>query len=66
MGSGVDRVMYRLAGEQRWTTYEGPFRISGAGARTIEYRSSDVNGNVGPVESVTLSDLDDSGTREPA
>jgi hypothetical protein len=54
-GSGVDRIMYRLAGEQRWTTYEGPFRIAGPGARTVEYRASDLNGNVGPVGSVTVA-----------
>jgi hypothetical protein len=53
-GSGVDRVMYRLDGEQPWSTYDGPFRISGAGEETIEFRSSDHNGNTGPVEAVTF------------
>jgi hypothetical protein len=53
-GSGVDRIMYRLDGERRWVTYDGPFRVSGAGERTVEYRAVDVNGNTGPVESVTF------------
>jgi hypothetical protein len=53
-GSGVDRVMYRLDGENRWITYDGPFRISGTGERTIAYRAVDVNGNTGAVESVTF------------
>jgi hypothetical protein len=56
-GSGVDSVMYRLDGEQRWVRYRGPFRISGAGERTVEYRSIDANGNTGAVESVTFSGL---------
>jgi serine protease len=44
-GSGVDRIMYRLDGNPRWITYDGPFQIFRGGRHTIEYRSNDVNGN---------------------
>jgi hypothetical protein len=54
-GSGVDRIMYRLDGAQRWTTYDGPFRITGQGERTIEYRSNDVNDNTEQVKSFTFT-----------
>jgi hypothetical protein len=60
-GSGVDRIMYRLDGERQWTTYDGPFRISGAGERAVEYRAVDLNGNLGPVESVSFANLGQAG-----
>jgi hypothetical protein len=60
-GSGVAQVQYRLGSEQRWTTYDEPFPVPEAGEQTIEYRSIDVNGNTGPVESVTLVNPDGNG-----
>jgi hypothetical protein len=44
--SGVERSEYRLDGAQEWTTYTGPFPVSGDGEHTLEYRSVDRAGNV--------------------
>jgi hypothetical protein len=44
-GTGVDVTEYRLDGGA-WTTYTGAFQVTGDGERTLEYRSTDGNGNV--------------------
>ena len=52
-GSGVDRTEYRLDGGE-WTTYAGPFTVSGAGERVLEWRSIDVAGNLEATQSMTF------------
>jgi hexosaminidase len=52
-GSGVDRTEYRLdAGA--WTTYAGPFQVTGAGSHTLEFRSTDAAGNTETTKSVSF------------
>ena len=53
-GSGVDVTEYRFAGDEEWTTYTGPVTVDDAGRHTIEYRSTDQEGNTESIKSVTF------------
>ena len=44
-GSGVEATEYRVDGGA-WTGYTGAFSVSGLGAHRVDYRSSDVAGNL--------------------
>ena len=46
-------VEYRLDGGA-WTTYSAPVAVSAAGEHTVEYRATDVAGNVSAVRSVSF------------
>lgn len=46
-GSGVASTQYKLDGASAWTTYSGPFTVSGDGSHGLVYHSTD---NVGHVE----------------
>ncbi|MBI0584724.1 MAG: hypothetical protein ISF22_10950 [Methanomassiliicoccus sp.] len=52
--SGVDRIMYRLHGED-WTTYTGSIGIATNGTNTIEYYSVDRAGNGEDTKSYTFT-----------
>jgi len=52
-GSGVDSVEYSLDGGE-WTTYEDPVTVEDEGAHTLEYRATDVAGNVSEPGSVSF------------
>ena len=53
-GSGVDTTEYRFAGDEEWTAYSAPFTVSDPGRHTVEYRSTDADGNVESAKSVTF------------
>jgi hypothetical protein len=42
--SGLDYTEYSLGGGP-WTTYAGPFQVTGDGGHTLDYRSADYAGN---------------------
>ena len=44
-GSGVEATEYRIDGGA-WTTYAQPFEVAGDGRHTVDYRSTDRDGNV--------------------
>jgi hypothetical protein len=44
--SGIAGTWYRLDGSGNFSTYAGPFVVSGQGAHQIEYYSMDVAGNI--------------------
>jgi hypothetical protein len=50
--SGVSSTSYRLDGGP-WTPYIGPFQVVTFGPHTLEYRSTDVAGNVEATKSVS-------------
>lgn len=51
--AGVQRTEYRLdAGD--WTTYQGAFTVSAAGAHTVSYRAIDLVGNQEQVKTLTV------------
>ncbi|MGQ9586961.1 MAG: OmpL47-type beta-barrel domain-containing protein [Thermoplasmata archaeon] len=50
---GIDYTMYRVDGGM-WTTYAGPFAISGEGVHTLEFYSVDNAGNEEPVQSAEV------------
>jgi hypothetical protein len=52
--SDFDHSEYRIDGTQGWTTYVGPFQVSGDGTHTLEYRSVDKVGHVEAVRSLQL------------
>ncbi len=54
-GKGIGSIEYRLDGGS-WLTYGSPFTFVGVGK--IEYRATDVNGNVSAVGSETVSPVD--------
>ena len=45
-GSGVDFTEYRFAGTEEWTRYTGPITVDDEGRHTLQYRSTDKEGNV--------------------
>jgi hypothetical protein len=47
-GSGVDRIDFRLDGAEEWTRYAGAVALDNH-AHSIEFRASDLAGNVGQV-----------------
>ena len=67
-GSGVDTTEYRFAGDEEWTPYTAPFTVDDEGRHTIEYRSTDNEGNTESTKSVSLQDRrdrpDDDGAAE--
>ncbi|MGH8776289.1 MAG: ThuA domain-containing protein [Jiangellaceae bacterium] len=44
-GSGVDTIEYALDGGD-WTAYDGPFEVADEGSHTVQYRATDVAGNI--------------------
>jgi hypothetical protein len=52
-GAGIDFTEYRLDGGA-WTTYSGPFQVTGDGDHTLEYHSVDKAENVEAVKSLTF------------
>ena len=52
-GSGVDSTEYRIDGGD-WTDYTAPFVVSEVGEHTVEFRSTDVAGNVEETKSTTV------------
>jgi PKD repeat protein/type 1 glutamine amidotransferase len=53
-GSGVDVTEYRFAGTEQWTRYTAPFTVDDEGRHTIQYRSTDKEGNTESMKSVTF------------
>ncbi|HEX5620697.1 MAG TPA: PKD domain-containing protein [Solirubrobacteraceae bacterium] len=53
-GSGVDFTEYRFAPTETWTRYSGPITVDDEGRQTLQYRSTDKEGNVESTRSVTL------------
>ncbi|MCA0756932.1 family 43 glycosylhydrolase [Paenibacillus sp. N4] len=53
-GAGVKLTEYRLNGGQ-WKVYDGPFIISDEGKSVIEFRSTDLAGNVEAVKTFTVN-----------
>ncbi len=53
-GSGVDTTEYRFAGDEEWTPYTAPFTVDDEGRHTIEYRSTDNEGNTESIKSVSF------------
>ncbi|HET8786291.1 MAG TPA: ThuA domain-containing protein, partial [Candidatus Limnocylindrales bacterium] len=53
-GSGVDITEYRFAGDEEWTRYSDPITVEDEGRHTLQYRSTDTEGNVETTRSVTL------------
>jgi PKD repeat protein len=51
-GSGVETTEYRFAGDEEWTAYTEPFTVDDEGEHTIEYRSTDAEGNTESTRSV--------------
>lgn len=50
-GSGVRATEYRIDG-LRWIPYAAPFNLTGEGKHLLEYRSSDLIGNIGSAGSI--------------
>ena len=53
-GSGVATTEYRFAGDEEWIEYTGPITVDDEGRHTIEYRSTDEEGNTESPKSVTF------------
>jgi plastocyanin len=65
-GSGLQSTEYALDGGD-FVPYEGPFTVSEEGEHTIQYRSTDVAGNVEETREVTFTiDPDGGGGEDPA
>ena len=52
-GSGIDKTEYRVDGGA-FATYSAPIAITTAGTHTVEYRSTDKNGNVEATKSLAV------------
>ena len=52
-GSGIDKTEYRVDGGA-FATYSAPIAVTTAGTHTVEYRSSDKNGNVEATKTLTV------------
>jgi len=65
--AGVAQTEYRMAGEEEFTAYDAPFTVEGAGEHVVEFRSTDVAGNVEDVQSVefTITDGEPAACPEP-
>jgi hypothetical protein len=50
----LDHTEYRLDGASAWTTYTGPFPVSGDGSQSVEYRSTDKAEHVEPTRSLVV------------
>jgi tannase/feruloyl esterase len=50
----LDRTEYRLDGASAWTSYTGPFPVSGDGSHAVEYRSTDKGEHVEPTHTLAL------------
>ncbi len=50
---GTVTLEYRVDGGQ-WTAYTAPFQVTGSGEHTVEYRATDVTGNVSAVAAKTF------------
>ncbi len=53
-GSGVASIEYLLDGGS-WTTYSGPFPVSGNGSHTVQFHATDNAGNVEPVRTKSFT-----------
>ena len=53
-GSGVAATEYRIDGGA-WTTYAQPFEVAGDGRHTVDYRSTDNDGNVETAKQVEIA-----------
>ena len=53
-GSGVEATEYRIDGGA-WTTYAQPFEVAGDGRHTVDYRSTDGDGNVEEAKQVEIA-----------
>jgi hypothetical protein len=53
-GSGVASIQYRNAGTTTWKTYTAPVRFSGNKAVTVEFRATDVSGNVSSTQTIVI------------
>ena len=54
-GSGIASTEYKLDGAAAWTTYSGAFQVTGDGSHTLEFRSTDLAGNVEATQSITFN-----------
>ena len=54
-GAGVARTEYKLDGAADWTTYSGPFQVTGDGSHTLVFRSVDLAGNTEADQTVTFN-----------
>ena len=54
-GSGVARTEYRIGTSGLFQTYVEPFTVTQAGRQTVQYRSSDQDGNVEATKSIALA-----------
>jgi PKD repeat protein len=52
-GVGVATTEYRIDGGA-WTAYGAPFEVTGDGHHTVDYRSTDRNGNAEEAETITV------------
>lgn len=53
-GSGVENTEYRIDGGE-WTTYAEAFEVGGDGGHTVEYRSTDKDGNTEEAKQVEIA-----------
>jgi hypothetical protein len=54
-GSGIASTEYKLDGAADWTTYSGPFQVTTNGPHTLEFRSTDLAGNVEDTQSISFT-----------
>jgi PKD repeat protein/glucose/arabinose dehydrogenase/type 1 glutamine amidotransferase len=54
-GSGVEKTEYRIGTSGAFQTYNGPFTVNQAGRLTIQYRSTDGEGNEETIKSLSLA-----------
>ena len=52
-GSGIDKTEYKVDGGA-FATYSAPIAVTTAGTHTIEYRSTDKNGNVEATKTLSV------------
>ncbi len=54
-GPGVASTQYMLDNSGTWTTYTAPFKITGDGPHTLQYRSTDAVGSVETTNTMTVN-----------